>query len=303
MGSGTTGSDTAGGPGVAVVTGANSGIGRATALHLAAEGYTVFGTVRGVERAAKLRDMAGERGVSVTLVEMDVADDESVSAALAGVLETAGRVDVLVNNAGVGGNGVVEEADLGAYAEVMNVNLHGAVRCLKAVLPGMRARRSGAVVNVTSVAGRFAALAQAPYVASKWAFEGVSEELAIELAPFGIRVAIIEPGITRSAIFAKNIDSTDPASDYAPHLRRMFQFYAAGYAHATDPFEVARVIHHAVTTTEPRLRYAASWGGPEMIARRAAMTDEQWVALGAAADDDAYYQGFAELFGLDIAPG
>ena len=287
---------------VAVVTGANSGIGRAIAIHLAAHGHTVYGTVRSLDKATKLAAMAADAGVEVHLVELDVADDASVQSGLGEALDRAGRVDVLVNNAGIGGNGVVEEATTAAYAEVFNVNVTGAVRCLKAVLPGMRQRRRGTVVNITSVTGRFAALAQAPYVASKWAFEGLSEELAHELAPFGIRVAIIEPGITRSAIFAKNVDGTDEGSDYAPHLRRMFQFYAAGIAQATDPFEVAAVVLHAVTTPEPVLRYPVSWGGPEIIAGRAGLSDERWVALGAAADDAGYYQGFLDAFGLDIAP-
>ena len=167
---------------------------------------------------------------------------------------------MLVNNAGVGGNAVAEEATPSLYLDVMNVNLCGAVRCLQAVLPGMRERRSGAIVNITSIAGRIAAIAQSPYVASKFAFEGLSEGLAQELAPFGIRVVIIEPGVTKSAIFAKSIDAPNTTGAYDAPYRRMFQFYAAGIAEATDPFEVAEVIHHAITTDEPQLRYADELG-------------------------------------------
>ncbi|MDQ1397685.1 MAG: hypothetical protein QOG64_2944, partial [Acidimicrobiaceae bacterium] len=185
-------------PTVSVVTGANSGIGRAIAIHLAAQGHEVYGTVRDTGRAGKLQAMAAEAGVEVHLVNLDVADDESVRQGIAEVLRAAGQIDVLVNNAGVGGNAVVEEASPADFLDVMNVNLCGAVRCLQQVLPGMRERRSGAIVNITSVAGRFGAIGQAPYVASKWAFEGLSEELALELAPFGIRVVIVEPGVTKS---------------------------------------------------------------------------------------------------------
>jgi NAD(P)-dependent dehydrogenase (short-subunit alcohol dehydrogenase family) len=195
----------------------------------------------------------------------------------------------------------VEETSLDAYADVMNVNLFGALRCLKAVLPGMRARRSGTVVNITSVAGRLAALAQAPYVASKWALEGVSEELAQEVAAFGIRVAIVEPGITKSAIFGKNTDATDPGSDYEPHLRRMFGFFATGHRHASDPVEVARVVHHAITTDSPKLRYPVSWSGPEILERRPTVSDEAWVALGTIEDDDAYFRAFGTMFGIDLS--
>ncbi len=285
-----------------VVTGANSGIGRATAIHLAQLGHTVYGTVRSVDKAAKLQAMSADAGVDNNHVELDVADDESVRVGFEHILEaTDGQVDVLVNNAGVGGNAVTEECPPSTYLDVMNVNLCGAVRCLQQVLPGMRARRSGAIVNITSVAGRFAAIAQSPYVTSKWAFEGLSEGLAQELAPFGIRVAIIEPGVTKSAIFAKNIDAPNQTGAYDPHYRRLFQFYAAGHAHATDPFEVARLIHHAVTTDTPQLRYAVSWGGPEVISGRQAMTDEAWVALGEIVDDAEYYAAFQSAFGLDIA--
>jgi NAD(P)-dependent dehydrogenase (short-subunit alcohol dehydrogenase family) len=285
---------------ISVVTGANSGIGRATAIHLAAQGHVVYGTVRSVDKATKLNAMAAAAGVEVNLVELDVADDDSVRAGFAQILgETAGVVDVLVNNAGVGGNATAEECSPALHLEVMNVNLCGAVRCLQQVLPGMRERGRGAVVNVTSVVGRIGALAQSPYVTSKWAFEGFSEELAIEVAPFGIRVAIVEPGVTKSAIFAKNIDMPNLTGAYDAQYRRMFQMYAAGMAHATDPFEVAAVVHHAITTENPTLRYAVSWAAKELIEGRAAITDEQWVAMGLGTDDD-YYDGFQRAFGLDL---
>ena len=285
---------------VTVVTGANSGIGRATAIHLAAQGHDVYGTVRDPDRAGKLRDMAAAAGVEVKLVKLDVADGLSVRDGIGDVLNRAGRVDVLVNNAGVGTNGVVEEVSPHLFLEVMNVNLCGAVRCIQEVLPGMRERGSGAIVNITSVAGRFGAIAQAPYTASKWAFEGLSEELAFELAPFGIRVVIVEPGVTKSAIFAKNVDAPHATGAYDDHYRRLFDFYAAGIAQATDPFEVAAVIHDALTTDSPRLRYACSWGGREIVEGRQRMTDEEWVALGAIADDGEYNKHFQGYFGVDL---
>jgi NAD(P)-dependent dehydrogenase (short-subunit alcohol dehydrogenase family) len=287
---------------VSVITGANSGIGRAIAIHLAREGQEVYGTVRDPERAGKLLTMAKDAGVEVQLVTLDVAEDESVQRGMAEILDRAGHVDVLVNNAGVGGNAVVEEASPAQILEVVNVNVCGAIRCLQAVLPGMRERGTGTIVNVTSVAGRFGSIAQAPYVASKWAFEGLSEELAVELAPFGIRVVIVEPGITKSAIFAKNVDAPNSTGAYESQYRRMFDFYAAGLPQATDPFEVAAIVHEAIITEAPRLRYPCSWGGPEIIAGRDAMTDDDWVSLGAAPDDADYRKKFQALFGVDITP-
>ncbi len=293
--------DPSSGQPVTVVTGANSGIGRATAIHLASVGHHVVGTVRSLDRAEKLNAMAGEAGVDVDLVVADVADDASVIAGFDEIFARAGRVDHLVNNAGVGGNAVVEECPSDLYLSVMNVNLCGATRCTQAVLEHMRERGSGTIVNITSVAGRIAALAQSPYVASKWALEGVSEGLAQELAPFGIRVAIIEPGVTKSAIFAKNIDAPNSSGAYDAHYRRMFQFYAAGMANATDPFEVGRVIEHAITTDRPQLRYPVSWGGPEMAALHDRIDDSDWITLGSIEDDGEYATRFEEIFGIDIS--
>ncbi len=299
-----TDSTSGGSPGpapVSVVTGANSGIGRATAIHLATEGHRVVGTVRSTAKATKLNAMAEAAGVEVELVELDVADDDSVRAGFEEIHELAGRVDHLVNNAGIGGNAVLEECPPELYQHVFNVNVGGAVRCTQAVLPAMRARGAGTIVNITSIAGRLAALAQSPYVASKWALEGISEGLAQELAPFGIRVAIIEPGVTKSAIFAKNVDAPNSTGAYDRHYARMFQFYAAGHANATDPFEVGRVIHHAITTDQPRLRYPVSWGGEELCEAHERMDDGDWIALGAIADDAEYVERFGKLFGLDIS--
>jgi NAD(P)-dependent dehydrogenase (short-subunit alcohol dehydrogenase family) len=286
---------------VSVVTGANSGIGRATALHLAESGHNVFGTVRSVARAGKLLDAAEERGVGVALVEVDIASDSSVRDGFAQIIEQAGRVDHLVNNAGVGGNGVVEESSSDRLLDVMNVDLCGAVRCLQAVLPGMRERGAGTIVNVTSIAGRLAAIAQAPYVAAKWALEGISEELAIEVAPFGVRVAIIEPGVTKSSIFGKNTDLPNATGAYGSQYERMMQMYAAGYVHATDAIEVAQVILHAIETDDPKLRYPVSWGGQSIVDGRSAMTDEEWVEMGRADSLSDYIAAFERQFGVDIS--
>jgi NAD(P)-dependent dehydrogenase (short-subunit alcohol dehydrogenase family) len=288
---------------VSVVTGANSGIGRATAIHLAGQGHEVYGTVRSTAKAEKLGALAAQAGVEVHLVELDVADDDSVRAGFEQILAAAGRVDHLVNNAGVGANGVAEECPPSLYLDAFNVNVVGAVRCVQAVLPQMRERGSGSIVNITSIAGRVAAIGQSPYFTSKFALEGWSEGLAQELAPFGIRVVIVEPGVTKSAIFAKNVDAPNSTGAYDAHYRRMFQFYAAGIAAATDPFEVAAIIHEAITSPEPQLRYAVGWGGRELIEGRAGVADSDWVALGAIPDDAEYYRRFADLFGLDIAPG
>lgn len=286
---------------VSVVTGANSGIGRATALHLAESGHTVYGTVRSIERGGKLLDAAEARGVTIDLVELDIASDESVRAGFADIVQRAGRVDHLVNNAGIGGNGVVEESTSQRLLDVMNVDLCGAVRCLQEVLPGMRERGCGTIVNITSIAGRLAAIAQAPYVAAKWALEGVTEELAIEVAPFGVRVAIVEPGVTKSSIFGKNTDLPNESGAYQPQYERMMQMYAAGYINASDAHEVAEIVRHAIETDEPKLRYPVSWGGQAIVDGRNAMTDEEWIELGRTDSLEEYIAAFDHHFGVDIS--
>ena len=288
----------------AVVTGANSGIGRATTLAFAQAGYHVFGTVRGLEKADKLLAKATSLSLAdrITLVEMDVADSASVSKGFAQIYAATDQVDVLVNNAGVGGNAVTEECPIDTYTEVFNINHNGSVRCIQAVLPQMRKRGSGAIVNVSSVVGRITAIAQSPYYVSKWAVEGMSEGLAHEVAPFGIRVAIVEPGITRSSIFSKNIDAPNQSGAYDAHYRRLFAFYAAGITNATPAEEAAATILEAATTSSPRLRWHCSWGAGELLAARAAMTDEEWVSFGSHLDDEAYYDEFVARFNLDIHP-
>ncbi|MFM7892970.1 MAG: SDR family NAD(P)-dependent oxidoreductase, partial [Actinomycetota bacterium] len=287
---------------VAVVTGANSGIGRATAIAFAQAGYRVFGTVRGLAKADKLLAKARDTGVAdrLTIVEMDVADSASVEAGFREIYAATDHIDVLVNNAGVGGNAVTEECPIDTYNEVFNINHNGSVRCIQAVLPGMRARKSGAIVNVSSVVGKITAMAQSPYYVSKWAVEGMSEGLAQEVAPFNIRVAIVEPGVTRSSIFGKNIDAPNQTGAYDAHYRRLFAFYAEGIAKATPAEEAAATILEAVTTPHPRLRWRCSWGADELISARESMNDEEWVALGRHAEDDAYYDEFEARFGLDI---
>jgi NAD(P)-dependent dehydrogenase (short-subunit alcohol dehydrogenase family) len=270
-------------------------------LHLAQQGYRVFGTVRSLDKAGKLQARANELGISVELIEMDVADDASVQGGFADIFRATNRVDVLVNNAGIGGNGVVEESTSQMYHDAFNVNVVGAIRCTQQVLPNMRDRKSGTIVNITSVVGKFAAIAQAPYVASKWAFEGVSEELAQEVAPFGIRVVIIEPGVTKSSIFAKNIDAPNQSGAYDAHYRRMFAFYAAGITNATPAEEVGALIHHAITTDAPQLRYACSWAGPEIVAGRAKQSDSDWVAMAASEHDSDYFDAFQTAYGVGLS--
>lgn len=282
-----------------LITGANSGIGRATAVHLAAAGHRVYAAMRDTGKAEKLLGLAGEAGCQVVPIALDVTRSESVERATAQVVSEAGGIDVLINNAGIAFNATTEDIDIDAAKVVFDTNYWGAIRCIKAVLPGMRERGAGHIVNVSSVAGRIAALAQGVYSASKWALECLSENLVQEVASFGIRVSIIEPGVARTAILPKNVGSPEPTV-YQAAYRRMNQFYLKGAVANVSADEVARTIGQALTDPSPRLRYTCAWGGRELPEGRARMSDEEWVALGKATDDESYYKAFERLFGLDL---
>ncbi len=286
---------------VVLISGANSGIGRATAALLAARGARVHAGMRDTARATKLLSLAEGAPGPVLPLPLDVTSDESVGSAVEQVISAEGRIDILVNNAGVGYNAVAEDIDIGEAKKVFDVNYWGVIRMIKAVVPHMREVGSGHVVNVSSVAGRIAAIGQSVYSSSKWAVESLSEGLAQELAPHGIGVSIIEPGVTRTAILPKNEGHPSPTA-YETAYRRMLGFYAAGVAAGVQPAEVAEVVLEALTAGEPRLRWTAAWGGRELPSGRAAMTDEQWVDLARCESDEEYAARFSELFGLDLGP-
>ena len=198
---------------IALVTGTSTGIGLATAVTLARAGHNVIATMRNPEGANELKKLIAEGKLPVTIAELDVDNDASVEDAIKKVLAEHGRIDVLVNNAGVGGGGAVEETSLAKFREVMETNYFGALRCIKAVIPGMRERRQGCIVNVTSIAGRMALAPAAAYSASKFALEALSECLAQEMKAFNVRVAIIEPGVIATPIFSK----AKPAPENSPY--------------------------------------------------------------------------------------
>jgi len=173
-----------------IITGSSSGIGRATAELLAEKGYRVFATMRSPEKGKELAQLAADRGWDLKILPLDVRDDASVQAAV----REAGQVDVLLNNAGMEVWGALEEMKLSDLIDQLDTNLYGAFRCMNAVLPQMRKRGRGVIVNVSSVAGRVAAPLNGAYAASKFALEALSEALHYELGHFGVRVHLIEPG-------------------------------------------------------------------------------------------------------------
>jgi NAD(P)-dependent dehydrogenase (short-subunit alcohol dehydrogenase family) len=254
--------------------------------------------MRDLKKGTKLLEQAS--GLDLHSIEIDVTDDDSVARCAASIEQNGDSIDVLVNNAGVGYNAVTEDIDLEVAKSVMDVNVWGAVRCVKAFVPGMRARRSGHVVQISSITGLIGAIGQTVYAGSKFALEGMSEALAQELRGFGIRVYLIEPGVTRTAILPKNEGNPLPTA-YQEHYNRMFDFYAAGIAAAVQADDVAETIAKALSSPEYKLRHVCGWGGTEIAQGRAMMTDEEWVELGASVSSkNDYASNFNEFFNLDI---
>ena len=179
----------------ALVTGTSTGIGLATALALGRAGHTVYAGMRNPDGAPQLLEAIGKENLPVSIVTLDVDSDDSVESAASTIRSRTGCVDVLVNNAGVERRGSIEELALEDFKATMETNYFGPLRCIRAFLPAMRERRSGCIINVSSVAGRIWRSPLAPYSASKFALEALSEALAQEVRQFNIRVAIVQPGI------------------------------------------------------------------------------------------------------------
>ncbi|MDH6431574.1 NAD(P)-dependent dehydrogenase (short-subunit alcohol dehydrogenase family) [Streptomyces sp. SAI-144] len=234
---------------VALVTGASSGIGKETARAFAAAGFEVIGTGR---RTSGLTPPAG-----VTYLDLDVGSDESATAAVAEVVDRFGRIDVLVNNAGIGASGAVEENSLAQAQNVLNINILGVIRMTKAVLPHMRAQGSGRVINISSVLGVAPQPFMALYVASKHAIEGYSESLDHEVREHGVRVLLVQPAYTRTSFDANAAQPDTPLPLYAERRRAFDEMVAEAMEKGDDPAVVAKVIVTAATDKKPKLRYTA----------------------------------------------
>ncbi len=260
----------------------------------------MFATVRSEASGAALLAAAGD--LPVSLLVLDVDDDASVAAGIASVIAAEGRVDILVNNAGIAWGNSLELTSLDTFYAVMNTNAWGTLRCIQAVLPTMRAQRSGCIVNVTSISGRVAIQGFGAYSASKWATEALSETLAAEAAPFGIRVAIIEPGVVLTPIFEKGDGLSDPSSPYFDGELRSGRVMMAGLSNPSMPDEAAAVVWEAIASDTPKLRYTVGRDAELLAASRAATPDEVWIA-GLTTPDDAQWRANMKLWGgIEVPP-
>ncbi len=233
---------------IALVTGASTGIGRTTAEALARKGYRVFGASRRIRED-------GPAGVE--MVACDVTDQTSVDALVAHVLAAAGRIDLVINNAGLGLVGGAEKSSIDQVRALFDVNLFGVMRVVNAVLPSMRERGAGRIINLSSALGLAPGPFLAHYSATKHALEGYSEALDHEVRGFGVRVLLIEPAYTRTSMESNSLEADAPKVAYAELRSRMLARNAEALANGDDPAVVARTILRAARDRKPSLRYPA----------------------------------------------
>lgn len=283
-----------------LITGSSTGIGFATALVLARGGHDVFATMRDPDRSPELKSIAARESLPITILRLDVDSDDSVGQAFSQVMAERDRLDVLINNAGACTFGAVEDLPLEVFRRTMETNYFGALRCIKAVVPAMRKRKSGCIINVTSVGGRISVGAESSYTATKFALEALSEALAGELKTFNVRVAIVEPGIVETAIFGKL--TADPPDSPYPQERRLRAIHAAALRNPASPFLVAEEIRRIVESHGWQLRYPAGPDALPFLQWRASMTDEQWVEFNSIPNDEEWYARVERDLGLDARP-
>ena len=281
-----------------LITGCSTGIGLATAVHLAAHGHTVYASIRDEASGDALLAAAAEAGAEVAVLSLDVNDPESIRDGVDHVLATAGGLDVLVNNAGVGDLSTVEETTDAGLLQMFQTNVFGPIAMIRAVLPTMRSAGSGTIVNVSSVSARIVSALSGPYAATKYAMEAITQAVAVEGAAYGIRSFAIEPGFIRTPMLTKALSTLPvrggPYDTVASFIRSL---YEDGLDGGGDPSDVAKAIATAIESEDATIQRpvgpAANW----IIAGRDAAQDGAWIDLWKSRTQEEFGEGFQELFG------
>lgn len=262
---------------VALVTGASSGIGEVTARKLQELGYMVYGAARRVDR------MQGLESAGMHTLAMDVTDDASVTAAVEQIIAETGRIDVLVNNAGYGSYGSIEDMPLDEARHQFEVNIFGAMNLTQKVLPHMRAQRSGTIINISSMGGKMYTPLGGWYHATKFALEALSDSLRMEVEPFGIDVVIIEPGGIATewgGIAADNVEKVSGNGAYANQAKAVAKsLRGGGVNRGSQPTVISDAIAKALTAEKPKTRYAVGFGARPLIAAHAILPDRAFDKL------------------------
>jgi NAD(P)-dependent dehydrogenase (short-subunit alcohol dehydrogenase family) len=267
---------------IAIVTGSSSGIGYEISLTLARNGLLTYATMRNLNKAENIKSVATKENLPVRVKQLDVTDDTSVKNAIQAISSETGRIDVLVNNAGYGLNGALEDLAMDEIKTQYETNVFGLIRTTQAVLPIMRKQKTGIIVNISSGAGRFGFPGGSAYVSTKFAVEGLSESMSYELEPFGIRVVIVEPGVIRTnfgngLIVARK--SQDPNSPYSQIMQKMVSSFEEMMKNASSPNLVAQVVLNAVRDENPNLRYLAGNDVEQWLGTKRNMSDEEFYKM------------------------
>lgn len=256
---------------VALVTGASSGIGKETVKVLLEKGFAVYGASRRVDKMAELEPLGAK------LLSMDVSNDASMSAGVESILQAEGRLDVLVNNAGYGSYGALEDVPIAEAKYQFEVNVFGLARLIQLVLPHMRKQKSGRIINISSIGGSFGEPHGSWYHATKYAVEGLSDSLRMELAQFGIDVVLIKPGaiITEwNEIARENLLKTSGNTAYGAFAKRHVEMLATADKRGSAPSVVAKTIGIAATVAAPKTRYATGGGAKMILFLRSLLSDK-----------------------------
>lgn len=259
---------------VALVTGSSSGIGFETALALARENYFTYASMRNSAKAGKIQEIAKKENLNLKVIELDIDKEDSIKSAVKKIQEQKGRIDVLVNNAGYGLFGCLEDITMEELKAQFQTNFFGVVSLIQEIAPIMRKQGSGIIVNVSSVAGRIGFPGTPAYISSKFALEGLSECMRYELSPFGIKTIIIEPGVIQTNFFSSmKVAYGKPGSPYKEITEKVMNGVKMMSEMGTQPVEVAKTIMKAIKTAEPLPRYVVGSDASMFLEAKKMKTD------------------------------
>lgn len=268
-----------------LVTGCSSGIGLATCHVLSRNNFMTYGTVRNLSKAKKIQDLINGENLSLKILRLDVNDNQSIKLAVKKILTDTGRIDVLINNAGYGMFGPVEEITTQEVKKQFETNFFGTIRLIKAIVPIMRKQGNGTIVNISSMVGRFGVPLNSAYVSSKFAVEGLSESISFELEEFGIRVIVIEPGVVKSDFFQNvKVKGMNLESPYHKLMERRVNFLDKAIKNSlTSSYDVADTILEALNSKDPKFRYVIGNDATNSLRMRNSLSDRkfmEWIRAG-----------------------
>jgi short-subunit dehydrogenase len=262
-----------------LVTGCSSGIGYATCLVFARNNFATYGSVRDLSKAGRIQEITNKEKLPLKIIRLDVNEDESIRIAIQKIISDSGGIDILINNAGYGMFGPIEEISIKEIKEQFETNFFGTIRLIKAIVPIMRKQRNGTIVNISSMVGRFGVPLNAAYVSSKFALEGLSESISFELDEFGIKVILVEPGVIQTDFFQNlKIKGNDTKSPYYKLMDKRIAFLKAAMKNSVSSSDqVANTILHAVNSRDPDMRYIIGNDATNSIHMRNSLSDREFM--------------------------